>query len=107
MPKAKMVKAGLLPIHKLIEEDIDSQASALELILTLKQKFAKVDREKDQLKRYLKERDPSAYHWLCRIDQEERSIIDEVIRLAEHIREINHQSNTLLKTFDVERKHKR
>lgn len=99
MPRLKMVKAFSLPITRLIEENCDSQASTM-IQAKLLQKYNEYEKLEDQLKEYLKERDPYAYNLLCQIDKAQDEITDDLLYYADYIYRINHISNGLLKRFD-------
>lgn len=101
MARMKMVPAEKIPICRLIEENTDSQASALMQAELLKKKYMHGEELEDMLKERLKQTDPHAYKILCAIDKQQDEIINEILRLAQHIRQINYQSNALLKKFDV------
>ena len=104
MAKMKMVQASRIPICRLIEENTDSQAAAMEQAESLKKKYMKDEKLEDQLKQRLQRTDPEAYKILCEIDKRQDAVINDVLYYAEHIRRINFLSNMLLKKFDVKQK---
>ncbi len=102
MARMRMVKADKIPICRLIEENTDSQASAMMQAELLKKKYLKGEKLEDQLKERLKKTDPQAYHMLCEIDKQQDQVIADVLYYSEYIRKINYLSNKLLKRFDVQ-----
>jgi len=104
MAKMKMVQASKLPIARLVEENTDSQAAAMEQAEFLKKKYLKDEEIEDMLKERLKHTDPEAYKILCEIDKRQDAVINDVLYYAEHIRRINYLSNALLKRYDVKQK---
>ncbi len=104
MPKMRMVKMSKIPIARLIEENIDSQASAMLQARILRKKYMRDKEFEDLLKERLRQTDPEAYRMLCEIDKRQDRVIDEILYYAEHIRKINFLSNRLLKRYDVKQK---
>lgn len=110
MAKAKLISRESIPIHKLVEENLESQVCALEQIQILKKQYLKNEKLEDLLKQRLKKTDPEGYQLLYEIDKRQDRVIDEILKYAEHIRKINFASNQLLKPLDVQdppKKHKR
>lgn len=102
MARMKMVPAEKIPICRLIEENTDSQASAIMQIELLKKKYLRDEELEEVLKKRLETTDPQAYQMLCEIDKRQDKVIEEILYYAEHIRHINYLSNKLLKRFDVQ-----
>lgn len=100
MLRLRLVDIQKLPIVRLIEENTDSQATAM-LQAELIKKYNELEKEEDKLKERLKQTDPEAYQWLCHIDELQDKLIDELLYYANYIYKINHISNGLLKPFDV------
>gem|GEM_PF-4003389 len=101
MAKMRLVRADKIPICRLVEENTDSQATAMMQAELLQKKYLRDEELEEILKEKLKRTDPEAYRLLCEIDRRQDKVIEDILYYAEHIRRINYQSNTLLKRFDV------
>ena len=111
IPKARLVHLPPVPLYKLIQENTESQALALDQQEKL-DLFEEGERHEDQLKAWLKSRvaSTSGAHRedLARvlaeieaIDALQDPLIEDVRLYSEIIRRINWKSNGLLKFFDV------
>jgi len=111
MPKARLIYVARIPIYKLVEENIESQANMREQTELL-DKFNKWEVIEDELKAWIKRRmevtsgehrQDLAYILtkIEEIDKAQDEIILDIYFFSQRTYYINHLSNGLLKRFDV------
>ena len=117
MPKARLIYVARIPIYKLVEENIESQANMREQTELL-DKFNKWEVIEDELKAWIKRRmevtsgahrQDLAYILtkIEEIDKAQDEIILDIYFFSQRTYYINHLSNQLLKPFDVKGPYKR
>ncbi len=111
MPRYRQIQIKSIPLTKLIEENVDSMASA-RIQADLLTEFNRLEAREDELKEFIKRwalSSPSPYreafqHILSEIEEIDKAQDEQIYDIyykAQHIYEINWLSNKLLKPFDA------
>jgi len=111
MGEARKVHLPPVTLCRLVEENMESQALALDQHEKLDE-FERGERDEEKLKEWIKTRITSTagqhrkdlqyiLQQIQKIDKAQDEAIEDIRRYAEIIRRINYRSNALLKFYDV------